>query len=144
MKAAPLLAALLLAAAACVSAATGEPAASETLEVDGVVYGPQESFKGVFSAAFELSAFGPCWFTGSETFSNEFRASDMEPTPGWDLVEYELEFIGRRSKRRPGSAGSGSYGHLGAFPCQIRAEKLISARRIPARPVPPPPPPPNF
>lgn len=140
MKTAAPLAAVLLATAACATAATEEAPATETLEADSVVYGPQERFKGVLSAAFELSAFGSCWFTGSETFSAEFSRSGIEPPPGWDLVEYELEFIGRRSKRRSGSAGSGSYGHLGAFPCQIRGEKLISARRIPGRPVPPPPP----
>ena len=143
MRTAAPLAAVLLATAACATAATEESPVPGTLEVDGVVYGPQERFKGVLSAAFELSAFGSCWLTGSETFSTEFSRSGIEPSDGWDLVEYELEFMGRRSKRRPGSAGSGSYGHLGAFPCQIRGEKLISARRIPARPVPPPPEPPG-
>lgn len=110
----------------------------QSLEAEGVTYGPQARFKGILSTAFELYAFENCWFANSPEFYRRFESIGLPEILGFDLVEYEVEFIGRRSVPDQ-SSGRDRYGHLGGFSCQIRGEKLISARIIRNRSRQPPP-----
>lgn len=106
--------------------------AAETVKIDGVRYGPRRRFKGVQAGAFELSSFGGCWFTNSLEFYRQFEALGLpKPAPTNDIVEYELEFIGRQTLGKRGEFGG--YGHLSMSSCQIRAETLISAKLLPPR-----------
>lgn len=110
----------------------GAARAPATVTIDGQRYGPLQRFKGVQAGAFELSSFGGCWFANSLDFYRQFEALGLpKPAPANEVVEYELEFIGRQTLGKRGEFGG--YGHLGMWSCQIRAETLISARLLPPR-----------
>ena len=122
---------LLLADAGSAPASASGSHPPRTVEIEGELYGPPARFKGVHAIAFELSAFKGCWFTNGAEFYRQFKRLALpDPPRTTDVVEYELEFIGRRTVRKRDDGAIGGFGHLGMFSCQIRAEKLISAKLL--------------
>jgi len=89
-------------------------------------HGPPQRFRGVFSSAFEFSAFDGCWLTFSRKAGRQFYAR-VGPQ-GHDGQRYRMIFLGRRSPASGGTAGN--YGHLGAYPCEIEVLELRRVRPI--------------
>lgn len=96
-------------------------------------YGPKQRFEGVLETAFEVSAFQGCWFETSPRAGRDWQR--IAPISGaeaqLELARYRLEFVGRRTvgDRAPPDG----YGHLGMWPCQIRAERMISVELLPVQ-----------
>lgn len=117
----------------CASAAPAEPAepvAAMQQQRGERRYGPEQRFRGRWATAFEQSLFEGCWLTfASEVTYTPEALSGLEQNSGSGPMEFQLDIIGRRTLGPPRRPGDG-YGHMGMAQCEIRATRLISARRI--------------
>jgi hypothetical protein len=109
-----------------------------TARLGDIPLGPKQTFKGIWHAGFEMSAFVNCRYG----YENCKEYGDMNAC--WlDLVEDKgpslgkllgrpmrfeegfsvyVEFEGRESLKR------GEYGHLGEYSCLIEGDKLLVAK----------------
>lgn len=87
-----------------------------------------EPMSGTWENRFEYSQLNGCWFSMTpEAVSNLSRLFPAEsadaPRRG---RRFRVEFVGRRSIDAPGQPNR--YGHMGGWPCEIRADRLIEAQ----------------
>jgi hypothetical protein len=103
------------------------------------VYGDLRKAKGVWSIGPEYSNFVECagwddcnldaqgcWFEASSAFWEQIerKTGEIETGLQGSGATILIEVVGRRAR------SPGPFGHLAEYPCQIRAEELISAERL--------------
>ncbi|HYI63835.1 MAG TPA: hypothetical protein VEW71_03005 [Allosphingosinicella sp.] len=120
------VAAVALALAGC---ATTAPAERDFVPgYPGVDYLPAERMAGELTLGFEVSRFEQCWFEMTGEAARRFR--ELAPDArGRGPYRYRVEMLARRA---PSAEGRG-FGHLGAYPCQIRASRFLSVQRVRTR-----------
>jgi len=120
------LAILALALTAC---ATGPaPERDFVPGCPGLDYLPPERVAGELLLGFEIARFEGCWFETTREAAAQLDARAPE-WRGRGPYRYRIEMIARRA---PEAEGRG-FGHLGLAPCQVRASRILSIRRLPAR-----------
>lgn len=120
-----------IAAAALALAACGTTSSREYDFVPGypgVDYSPAERMAGELTLGFEVSQFGECWFEMTGEAARQFRELAPEAR-GRGPYRYRVEMMARRA---PAAEGR-SFGHLGAYPCQVRASRFLSVQRVRTR-----------
>ena len=113
----------ILALAAC---ATGPaPERDFVPGYPGLDYLPAERMAGELLLGFEIARFEGCWFEATRAAAAQLDARVPE-WRGRGPYRYRIEMIARRA---PEAEGRG-FGHLGAYPCQLRASRILSIRRL--------------
>ena len=101
------------------------------------VYGPARDMQGLYTSAFEVSAFThcktekldacgvesephDCWFEGSEKFAQQFDSA----IPASERVDGGVYYIRFRGQQ----ADNGAFGHMSAYLCQVKGLTLVSAK----------------
>ena len=120
------IAALALALAACGTTSSGEY--DFVPGYPGADYLPAERMAGELMLGFEVSRFEQCWFEMTGEAARQFR--ELAPDArGRGPYRYRVEMMARRAP----SAEGRTFGHLGAYPCQIRASRFLSVQRVRTR-----------
>ncbi len=123
MRHAGTIAALALGLAACGTGATQEY--DFVPGYPGVDYLPAERMAGELTLGFEISRFEDCWFEMTDEAALQFRQLAPESRRRAPY-RYRIEM---RARRAPSAEGR-SFGHLGAYPCQVRANRFLSVQRV--------------
>ena len=89
-----------------------------------------KTYRGVLESAFEVQAFhpdtgeGPWWFSADSKIWDELDQRDETGNAKLQFYTAEIEFTGRFDDNGAG------FGHMGAYPAEIRARELISKRYV--------------
>jgi hypothetical protein len=92
-------------------------------------YGAERYFAGKWITGPETSSFEGCWFERTQDAFGDFARLLNNQLPTGFSNAFEIGFIGRRADWPAGAPGG--FGHLGHYPCQIEATKILKARELP-------------
>jgi hypothetical protein len=126
-------ASMTLAIAALTACETAPPPRSEPVSVPGhpgIAYLPEQRMEGDLTLGFEISALDRCWFDMTAKASAQFERWAPEASSRGPHY-YRVVIIGRSTP--PLDPGNSEYGHLGVYPCQVQATRILSVKRRRAR-----------
>lgn len=94
-------------------------------------FGAEQRMQGIYQTGFERAEFDGCWFSMTPEAVSTFRrivspTTADAPRPG---ARYRIDVVARRSVDQPGQPNR--YGHMGGWPCEIRAHQLVTAEILP-------------
>ena len=113
---------IFLAPAACHIAPVPDPGPVPVPGHAGAVYSAPTRMEGTLVIGFEVFSFNDCWLDMSREASAQFRRLAPEAS-GRGPFYYRAVAVGR-------TAPPGSYGHLGAYRCQIQVGRFITLDQV--------------
>ena len=121
--AAPILGLALLTLIACRAQPASIPGPVAVTGHPEIFYLPEQRMRGTLVLGFEVFAFEGCWLEMTRSAAIQFRRL----APDTDSRGPHRFRVAMMARRTP--PGTGQFGHLGTYPCQVQATRFLSVRR---------------
>ena len=124
---------LLIAAAIFACGCTSIPPPEPPAFPSQTEFGPEQTFTGRLVMSFERQSFDGCWLNFGAGALGQLAALAPSPALASQSGHYSanVTLVGqRRGMLNVGSQGPMpyGYGHMGAYECEIKARRIVSAR----------------